>query len=221
MLQNLLRLGLYQIFWLDRIPDHAAVHETVELAKQSGFRPAGRIRQCRPARLPARVRRHQAPAGRPEDRRSRTSAIPIRNGWSRAGRQRWGADHAAQLMDWNNTPPKTFARVNTLKTDPGKLLAQWREENVEYDFVRRDWLEENLVFELKSHPPLGRLPSFQQGLFYVQDPSTLLAVRELDPQPGETRARPLRRARRQADLSSPSSCATKAASSPTTPRPTA
>ena len=38
MLQNLLRLGLYQIFWLDRIPDHAAVHETVELAKQSGFR---------------------------------------------------------------------------------------------------------------------------------------------------------------------------------------
>ena len=38
-LQNLLRLGLYQIFWLDRIPDHAAVHETVELAKQSGFGP--------------------------------------------------------------------------------------------------------------------------------------------------------------------------------------
>ena len=89
-------------------------------------------------------------------------------------------------MEWNNTPPKTFARVNTLKADAGKLLAQWREENVEYDFVRRDWLEENLVFELKSHPPLSRLPSFQQGLFYVQDPSTLLAVRELDPQPGET-----------------------------------
>jgi len=36
-LQNLLRLGLYQIFWLDRIPDHAAVHETVELAKHGGF----------------------------------------------------------------------------------------------------------------------------------------------------------------------------------------
>src|SRR5215472_4453341 len=36
-LLNLLRLGLYQIFWLDRIPDHAAVHETVELAKHGGF----------------------------------------------------------------------------------------------------------------------------------------------------------------------------------------
>jgi 16S rRNA (cytosine967-C5)-methyltransferase len=66
------------------------------------------------------------------------------------------------------------------------VLAQWRDENVEYDFVRRDWFDENLVFELKSHPPLSRLASFRQGLFYVQDPSTLLAVRELDPQPGET-----------------------------------
>ena len=88
-------------------------------------------------------------------------------------------------MAWNNTPPKTYARVNTLKADAGQLLTQWREENVEYDFVRCDWAEENLVFELKAHPPLERLPSFQQGLFYVQDPSTLLAVRELDPKPGE------------------------------------
>jgi 16S rRNA (cytosine967-C5)-methyltransferase len=70
--------------------------------------------------------------------------------------------------------------------DAGDLLTQWRDENVEYDFVRRDWFEENLVFELKSHPPLAKLASFQQGLFYLQDPGTLLAVRELAPQPGET-----------------------------------
>src|SRR5947209_1628978 len=38
-LQNLLRTGLYQIFWLDRIPPHAAVHETVETAKRLGFGP--------------------------------------------------------------------------------------------------------------------------------------------------------------------------------------
>ena len=38
-LRTLLRLGLYQIFWLERIPNHAAVHETVKLAKQAGFGP--------------------------------------------------------------------------------------------------------------------------------------------------------------------------------------
>jgi 16S rRNA (cytosine967-C5)-methyltransferase len=90
------------------------------------------------------------------------------------------------LMEWNNTRPKTFARVNRLKTTAEKLLPQWRDESVEYDFTRHDWVDENSVFELRSHPPLERLPSFQQGAFYVQDPSTLLPVRELDAQPGET-----------------------------------
>src|SRR5215813_11274686 len=39
LLQQILRLGLYQIFFLDRIPDHAAVNETVELARTNGFGP--------------------------------------------------------------------------------------------------------------------------------------------------------------------------------------
>src|SRR5882724_10588247 len=37
LLQILLRVGLYQLFWLDRVPDYAAVHESVQLAKQLGF----------------------------------------------------------------------------------------------------------------------------------------------------------------------------------------
>ena len=45
---------------------------------------------------------------------------------------------------------------------------------------------ENLVFELKSHPPLSSLASFRDGWFYIQDPGTLLAVCKLGPQPGET-----------------------------------
>jgi 16S rRNA (cytosine967-C5)-methyltransferase len=184
-LQRLLRLGLYQIFWLDRIPGHAAVNETVELARQSGFGPQagfvnallrGYLREFEPTKkLLADLRTTQPALGY-----SHPEWLVTR--WQ----QRWGPDPIGQLLAWNNTPPKTFARVNTLKADAGKLLVQWRNENVEYDFFRRDWFEENLVFELKSHPPLDRLPSFQQGLFYVQDPGTLLAVRALEPQPGET-----------------------------------
>jgi 16S rRNA (cytosine967-C5)-methyltransferase len=184
-LQNLLRLGLYQIFWLDRIPHHAAVHETVELARQSGFSSQagfvnavlrGYLRELEDTRrLLAELKAQQPHLGY-----SHPEWLVAR--WQ----QRWGAEPAARLLEWNNTPPHTFARVNTLKTDAGKLLEQWRGESIEYDFVRRDWLEENLVFELKSHPPLRTLPSFRQGWFYIQDPSTLLAVRDLDPQPSET-----------------------------------
>jgi 16S rRNA (cytosine967-C5)-methyltransferase len=184
-LQNLLRLGLYQIFWLDRIPDHAAVHETVELAKQNGFGPqAGFVN----AILRGYLREFEETKKNLADLKISNAAIGhshpqwLVEKWQR----RFGEERTRQLLEWNNTPPKTFARVSTLKTDAEKLIKKWREENVEYDFVRHDWLEENLVFELKSHPPLHSLASFRDGWFYIQDPSTLLAVRKLDPQPGET-----------------------------------
>ena len=227
-LQNLLRLGLYQIFWLDRIPDHAAVNETVELAKRNGFgTQAGFIN----AVLRGYLREADATKKLLGELKTTQPAL----GWSHPEwlvvrwQKRWGAERTAQLLEWNNTPPKTFARVNTLKfggtdgarlwsktqpqhagqtgdtgndraaaagaphttapqkmADAGDLLTCWRDEGVEYDFVRRDWLEENLVFELKSHPPLSSLASFRDGWFYIQDPGTLLAVCKLGPQPGET-----------------------------------
>jgi len=210
-LQNLLRLGLYQIFRLDRIPDHAAVHETVELAKQNGFgAQAGFIN----AVLRGYLREADATQKLLGELKTTQPAL----GWSHPEwlvarwQKRWGIEKTASLLEWNNTPPKTFTRVNTLKfrrgelhesqtsgiksgtritrpsefKDAGDLLTHWRDENVEYDFVRRDWLEENLVFELKSHPPLSSLASFRDGWFYIQDPGTLLAVCKLGPQADET-----------------------------------
>jgi 16S rRNA (cytosine967-C5)-methyltransferase len=184
-LQNLLRLGLYQIFWLERIPDHAAVNVTVELAKRLGFGPqAGFVN----AVLRGFLRESDATRSLLDELRATQPALGYSHPeWLvQRWEARWGRTPTVELLDWNNSPPKTFARVNTLKVDPATLLPVWRDENVEYDFVQRGWLEENLVFELKSHPPLNRLKSFQDGLFYIQDPSTLLAVRELDPKPGET-----------------------------------
>jgi 16S rRNA (cytosine967-C5)-methyltransferase len=195
-LRDLLRLGLYQIFWLDRIPPHAAVHETVEQAKRAGYHTqAGLIN----AILRGCLREFD---GTKKILADLKISDPAR-GWSQPGwlvarwQKNFGAEKTAQLLEWNNTPPKNFARVNTLKFsstgvspvcsgDSGKLVERWREENVDYDFIRRDWLEENLAFELKSHPPFNSLTSFLDGWFYIQDPSTLLAPIVLGAQPGET-----------------------------------
>ena len=184
-LVNLLRLGLYQIFWLDRIPPHAAVHETVEQAKRSGYvSQAGFIN----AVLRGYLREFEEVKKILADMKISQPAL----GWSHpewlveGWRKNFGDAPARQLLEWNNTPPKTFARVNTLKTDAAKLVERWREENVEYDFFTRIWTGENLVFELKAHLPLHALPSFRDGWFYVQDPSTLLAPIQLGAQPGET-----------------------------------
>lgn len=184
-LRHLLRLGLYQLLWLDRIPDHAAVHETVEMAKwagvgaQTGFINAV-LRSYTREKAEAKSSLQKLQKDKPAIGLSHPDWLYER--W----KQRWGDEGALRLMHWNNTPAKPFARVNSLKIDPGKLLSQWREiENVDYDFFRRDWTGENQVFEIRSSPPLTTLSSFRDGYFYVQDPSTLLAVDWLNPQPGE------------------------------------
>ena len=185
-LRVLLRLGLYQLFWLDRIPDHAAVNETVAMARRSGLagqsgfvnallRACTRERDAIRADL-ARLKVEDVPTGY-----SHPAWLVAR--WT----ARRGPEATLRLLEWNNTAPRVFARLNTLRADTAALLARWKTEGVEFepDAPRWDWCGEGLVFELRSHPSLASLGSFQDGWFYVQDPSTLLSVAVLDPQPGE------------------------------------
>lgn len=183
-LQNLLRLGLYQLFWLDRIPDHAAVNDTVTLARELGFGPqSGFIN----ALLRGFARDRDATRRRLLELRQTDPAA----GWSFPSWlvERWAdrmdSEELAAFCQWNNTPPKTFARVNTLKLTARDLAETWLHEGVDFVEGRFDWVEAGSVFELESFPSLASLESFQSGGFYLQDPSTLLAVRMLDPQPGE------------------------------------
>jgi 16S rRNA (cytosine967-C5)-methyltransferase len=184
-LRALLHLGLYQLFWLQRIPDHAAVHETVELAKRLGFGPRagflnavlrGYIRQRDQTKEMLEALKQTDPAAGYSHPRWLVER------WQ----ARWGQARTAQLLAWNNQPPPVYARLNELKTDAARLAARWQQEGVEFEERSWDWTGPRLVFELRRHPPLAALGSFQDGWFYVQDPSTLLAVRQLDPQPGET-----------------------------------
>ncbi len=184
-LQILLRLGLYQIFWLSRIPDHAAVNETVEIARQQGFGPqAGFVNAILRGYLRERDETQRALG---ELKQSDPALAASHPGWLCA---RWekhfGREALSHLLEWNNTPPSTFARVNTLRAEPEKLRAQWEREKVSARLMPIEWADQTMVYALESFPPLATLPSFRDGLFYVQDPSTLLAVALLDPQAGET-----------------------------------
>jgi len=184
VLQILLRLGLYQLFWLDRVPDHAAVHETVELAKRLGFGAQtgfvnAVLRGCVRERDSLRRQLDELKTREPHLGYSHPEWLCER--WL----ARWGDERLRALLDWNNTPPRTFIRVNTLRTTAEKLAAQFEQEGVLFTPRPYDWVLADLIFELREHPPLPTLQSFQQGLFYVQDPSTLLAVHLLHPQPGE------------------------------------
>lgn len=180
----LLRMGIYQSLMLDRVPDYALVNEAVNLARQIGLEQhTGFVN----AVLRSCVKDHDALFKEWETLKQTQPAL----GWSHP---KWLVQHWEKrlpreellaLLEWNNQPPPVFARLNPLRTLPESTIESWRADGIGYDFRKYDWVPENLVFELKSVPHLAKLASFQKGSFYVQDPSTLLAVKALDPQPGE------------------------------------
>jgi 16S rRNA (cytosine967-C5)-methyltransferase len=185
VLQVLLRLGLYQLFWLDRIPDHAAVNETVDLAKRHGCGPqAGFVN----ALLRNCLRERDALQRELEALKATQPAL----GWSHPAwlcerwQKQWGDESLQKLLQWNNTPPTNWARVNLLRTRLEGLREMWAAEGVEEKMRAFDWTGDALIYALSASRPIGDLPSFQRGCFYVQDPSTLLAPSVLHPQPGET-----------------------------------
>lgn len=180
----LLRMGIYQAMMLDRVPDHALVNESVNLARTTGLENhTGFVN----AVLRTCVRDRDKLIKEWQDLKKTQPAT----GWSHPKWlvQRWEKrmtkEELVALLEWNNRPPSVYARLNPLRTLPEKTIETWRADGIGYDFKNYDWVPENLVFELKSLPPLAKLASFQKGSFYIQDPSTLLAAKMLDPQPGE------------------------------------
>jgi len=180
----LLRLGLYQLALLQRIPAHAAVHETVECAKSAGLGPVvGFINAfCRKASAELELIGRQISdleSSRPEVRWSHPDWLAGR--WQ----ARWGVLESTALMRWNNTPPAVFACVNRLKVTPLELEAMWQAEGVQFAPRSFPWCKPGDLYELQKHPSLTSMSSFAGGGFYIQDPSTLLAPLLMSPQPGE------------------------------------
>jgi 16S rRNA (cytosine967-C5)-methyltransferase len=168
---NVLILGLYQLFYL-KTPAHAAVNETVALAKtHSGVAEAKFVN----AILRRAQRESDALRAKLGDTCQREPWIYYSHPewlWNRWA-ARFGTDHTAALCDWNNRPPALYLRVNTLKTStkPADVLVEPTEHP--------------LCWRVTDTAGLFRAQSFATGEFYVQDPSTLVAVDVLDPQPGD------------------------------------
>jgi 16S rRNA (cytosine967-C5)-methyltransferase len=104
MLRTVLRLALFQLFWMDRIPDHAAVHESVEMVKNAGYgQQAGFINAVLRSYLreegPTREQLAALKQTQPAIGYSHPEWLAKR--WT----ERWGAEAAAALMGWDNIPP--------------------------------------------------------------------------------------------------------------------
>jgi 16S rRNA (cytosine967-C5)-methyltransferase len=166
--QDLLRLGLYQLF-LTEIAEHAAVNETVALARQHERGLVNAILREAQRQKPALLAEIETwPL---EDRFSHPDFLLRR--WT----GQYGAEATEALCRWNNESPPVYARLNPLARD-GAALERVRRET-EPSLVGPEHPE---FFYVTGAPNPEWL---REGLVYVQDPSTALACRLLNPQPGE------------------------------------
>lgn len=180
----LLCLGLYQLFWLHRIPDHAIVYETVELAQTKGMKGFSGyvnaiLRRCIREKAVIQAKIKELQDQKPALGFSHPDWLFKR--WVEA----FGKSATLKLMEWNNTAAPLFARLNTLKIDTEKLKECWNQEGWTYEIFERDWYPSGWVYRIEPSKAPQDWPGFHEGYFYIQDPSTLMAVDMLDPQPGE------------------------------------
>lgn len=176
----LLRLGLYQMFFLDRIPVSAAVNETVNLAKQYSTRSAGFINAVlRNADRGRDTVSYPDPDKEPAAWLAAKHSHPlwIAEGWL----EQLGFAEAAELAAAMSAPPPFTIRANRLKSDRAALIKQLQAEGV--TAVPCSFAPDGLT--VTSAISLSGLKSFNEGLFSVQDEASQLAALLLSPQPGD------------------------------------
>ena len=165
--RDILHLGLYQLYEMDKIPESAAVNESVQLAKKycKKLRNAsGLVNGV--LRNAARSQKTLKQPTALEDRYSHPEKL-IRLLEAYVGKQR-----LEPMLQANNAVPPTVVQVNTLRTSTGELSQLLEEEGVSVQ--THPWLENCLI--LTGTGSLEQLKAFEQGLFYVQDAAARLSV---------------------------------------------
>lgn len=179
--QEILRLGAYQIMYMDKVPDSAACNEAVELAKKFANEGAGKFVNGVLRSMVRNSEKRQFPEGKG----NATLHLALRSQHPEWLVRRWikefGYEEAAALCRFNNTQPPVTLRTNTLRTSPSELFLQLTAAGAEAH--RCKLTEEGFV--LDSHGALDYLQPLQEGYCQVQDESSMLVAHVVNPQPYE------------------------------------
>lgn len=179
--RNLLRMSVYQLAFLDRVPDYAAVDEAVSIAKShAGARIAGFVNGVLRSFL--RIDKEFAP--HPV---RKNSAAALADYWSHP---KWLIEDWMEylpgditaLLEANNRQAPLVLRTNQRRTSRESLLEILKNSGADAAFT--DWSPEGIIVHGQSR--VDQLPGFGEGLFQVQGESSQLIAYLLDPQPGET-----------------------------------
>ena len=166
VVRDILHLGLYQILLMDKIPVSAAVNESVDLAKH----------YCK--KQPHAVPLINAVLRKASDKTDWKQPDDLATLYSHPEnllallKSYVGEERLEPMLIANNGAPDTVIQVNVLKTDAESLKARLSEEGV--TAAAHPWLPDCLI--LSGTGSIEKLPSFREGLYYVQDAAAKLSV---------------------------------------------
>lgn len=185
-----MRIALFQIAFLDRVPDHAAISEALHLCERIGAPGMKGVVNGMLRAFPGRRMELDREIDASPDRVVRTTSHPAwLVEWARG---RWGDRKAEVWLLQNNIPPSLYLRPVATRLAPSVDLesSAERDRMMAERLIERmgigEWAGEGSAVRIPHGVDISHLEAHRQGLANVQDLSAQQAVRLLDPKPGET-----------------------------------
>jgi 16S rRNA (cytosine967-C5)-methyltransferase len=175
---NSLRMGIFQIEFMSRVPDSAAVNESVKLVERrySGF-VNGILRNF--------IRKRETLV-LPDRKAHPVTHLSIQYSYPEWLVQRWikdfGEPFAETLLAAGNEIPDLCIRTNTLKTSREALIERFQSAGIE---AEAGWIPEALILKGVKNPSVQSLPGFKEGLFQIQDISSMCVGHVSKVKPGD------------------------------------
>lgn len=174
----LLQMGIYQVTYLDRIPEYAAVNETVSLAPR-------RSRGFVNAVMREYLRKKQKGALSelfPDEKKQPIEYLSVYYSFPKDVCERflkiYGLERTKRIFEVFNKPPRLTLRINTLKISREDYARLLDEREIKYTLSER--LENAILLENVS---FAVLPGFDEGYFFVQDEASQICVEAIDAKP--------------------------------------
>ncbi len=182
LIQNILRMGVFQLLYLDQVPDRAAVDESVKLARKFGHPGTAGLVNAVLRKISAERDKLPEPVIG-SDPVPALASIHSHPEWMVSRWvHRFGVEEATELLKANNEPPPVTIRINRQKAEPREFLNRLLSSGLK---------AESGTFHRGTIRIFGDFippedPGFAGGEFVVQDESESLVVDLLNPSPGET-----------------------------------
>lgn len=180
-LKNILRLGVYDMVFMDSTPDYAAINESVDIAKYSLGSRTGDLTNAILRNLQREI--DNLPKPNFEDRTKLVATTFSHPEWLvKRWTNRFGEREAFQLMQANNKRPVYYIRANNLRTKTENFKLRMTKHGI--DFEESDWLPG--YFKVDSVAPFISKGWLAKGFCQVQDIAAGFAPFLLDPEEGES-----------------------------------